>query len=295
MIVWYQNSKPFEVATGTYSAGRENGSFYAMSRNGDVLVTYFEHGRKIVVNNRLEPVGDAKPLLNSPNARWITSREGIRLWNPNPQPNESCSWTGTKDEKGYADGPGLVIWYMNSAIAQVSSGTYVAGRADGVEVITLPDGNNWVTYSENGIKIQVAVKLDRADQVASSQTVRRQNYNAPSTTRESDDTITGSRGGDVILGLGAVYLGWLAKEKAEQRQAVTQNRSNIKNNGYQPGAGVKSSNGGFYNISGQGWEGFVVEKVNDRVYRVKIHRAHPNSTYIDGRTYEFLDSEIQPY
>ena len=33
---------------------------------------------------------------------WIVSKEGVRLHNGNPVPNETCSWTGGKDGNGLA-------------------------------------------------------------------------------------------------------------------------------------------------------------------------------------------------
>ncbi len=114
----------------------------------------------------------------------------------------------------------------------------------------------------------------------------------PAGRSQSEGTITGSTGGDVALGVGALYLGWLANRHAEKTEAVNSNRESIARNGYQPGSFVKSSRGGYW--SG-GWEGAVIEKINDRVYEVKIFRAPPDSTYRVDQRYKFLDSEMQPY
>lgn len=131
---------------------------------------------------------------------------------------------------------------------------------------------------------------------ASRYTARRQKLpsrpSSPGSQQKSDGTITGSRGGDVALGLGAAYFAWLAKSQADKAEAKNANREDIKKNGYRPGAVVKSSRGGYW---WGGWEGLVVEQVNDRVFRVKVSRAHPDSKYSGDRIYEFVDSEIQPF
>lgn len=110
--------------------------------------------------------------------------------------------------------------------------------------------------------------------------------------RGSNGITTGSPLADEALG---AYFNWLKKRTAENQQAVDANRDEIKKTGYQPGAGVKSSDGGYWSISGQGWEGFVVEKSNGQAFRIKIHRASPNSKYVAGRTYDFFESEFQTY
>ncbi|QDU52976.1 hypothetical protein Pan110_53580 [Gimesia panareensis] len=71
---------------------------------------------------------------------WIISKEGARLWNPNPQPNETCSWTGSKDSLGYATGKGLTIWYVNGKAKQVCSETLSRGRSISTSIILEASG-----------------------------------------------------------------------------------------------------------------------------------------------------------
>jgi hypothetical protein len=176
MIVWFQGSTIHEVSTGSHTAGREDGVFYTMTPNGDVSVTYFESGQKIQINNRLVLKDDEKPSKDSPNAQWIISKEGVKLWNPNPQPSETCSWTGKRDHNGYATGPGMVVWYQGATIAEVNCQSYESGKADGVGALARPSGKKWVTFKQNGTYLAVDLKLERADQVVRAQ--------SPSTTSE---------------------------------------------------------------------------------------------------------------
>jgi hypothetical protein len=43
---------------------------------------------------------------------WITTDKRCKVWNPNPQPNESVTWSG-ECINGKAHGNGILIWYKN--------------------------------------------------------------------------------------------------------------------------------------------------------------------------------------
>lgn len=51
---------------------------------------------------------------------WITCKEGVSLWNSQPVSNESCSWTGGVNDEKKAHGTGVVVWFQNGAIIQVT-------------------------------------------------------------------------------------------------------------------------------------------------------------------------------
>ena len=44
---------------------------------------------------------------------WITTtNKPCKVWNPNPEPNESVTWTGPCKD-GYANGKGILFWTEN--------------------------------------------------------------------------------------------------------------------------------------------------------------------------------------
>lgn len=43
---------------------------------------------------------------------WIITDKGCKVWNPNPQPNESVTWSGECVD-GKANGNGILTWYKN--------------------------------------------------------------------------------------------------------------------------------------------------------------------------------------
>lgn len=52
--------------------------------------------------------------------KWITCKEGVSLWNSQPVSNESCSWTGGVNDEKKAHGTGVVVWFQDGAIIQVT-------------------------------------------------------------------------------------------------------------------------------------------------------------------------------
>ena len=42
---------------------------------------------------------------------------GCKVWNPNPQPNETFTWSGTCKE-GYLSGPGIFEWLVDGKVAE---------------------------------------------------------------------------------------------------------------------------------------------------------------------------------
>lgn len=170
MTVWYERGRITEVSAGSFRTGRpRDGVFYTVRPDGDLSVSFFERGRNVAINRRLEPDEDARPSRDSANANWITSRERAKLWNPNPQPNESCTWTGKRDANGFATGRGMVVWYVGRTIAEVDCHTYIAGRPVGMGAILQPSGRKRVTFTRQGQDVPVVLKIERAAQVARGQ------------------------------------------------------------------------------------------------------------------------------
>ena len=78
---------------------------------------------------------------------WMTCKEQVTLWNPNPKPNESCSWTGAVDESQKAHGTGVVVWFEDGTMSQVSIIGYKNGNVVGVYKNIEKDGTISVAQS----------------------------------------------------------------------------------------------------------------------------------------------------
>lgn len=77
-------------------------------------------------------------------AGWITATNTpCKIWNPEPQPNESVTWSGgCKD--GLASGRGVLRWTENGKPDVEFNGEYEGGKRNGAGVITMPDGKRVV-------------------------------------------------------------------------------------------------------------------------------------------------------
>jgi hypothetical protein len=61
---------------------------------------------------------------------WIEDQTGCRHQNPSPQENEKLTWSGGCKE-GYAEGEGIVEWFVDDKLVERFEGEYKHGRADG--------------------------------------------------------------------------------------------------------------------------------------------------------------------
>jgi len=81
---------------------------------------------------------------------WISDpRTGCKIYNPNPQPNESVQYSGSC-KTGFADGPGIVIWYLNGAFDQRFEGAFSNGKPSGNGNITFNTGDKYVGQFVDG-------------------------------------------------------------------------------------------------------------------------------------------------
>lgn len=71
---------------------------------------------------------------------WITARnQPCKIWNPEPQPNESVTWSGPCKD-GFASGKGVLRWTENGKPDVEFDGEYVNGKRNGPGVMITPDG-----------------------------------------------------------------------------------------------------------------------------------------------------------
>jgi hypothetical protein len=72
---------------------------------------------------------------------WITvTNQSCKLWNPEPQPDESVTWSGDCKD-GLATGKGVLRWTENGKPDVVFEGEYRDGKRNGPGVMITPDGD----------------------------------------------------------------------------------------------------------------------------------------------------------
>lgn len=80
------------------------------------------------------------PALQETPPGWIAdARTGCQIWNADPQPDESITWSGACAE-GRATGPGILQWFENGQPTVRYEGEYREGRANGRAIYVWPDG-----------------------------------------------------------------------------------------------------------------------------------------------------------
>jgi len=71
---------------------------------------------------------------------WITAtNQPCKIWNPQPQSNESVTWSGACKD-GFASGRGVLRWTENGKPDAEFDGEYSNGKRNGAGVLTTPDG-----------------------------------------------------------------------------------------------------------------------------------------------------------
>jgi hypothetical protein len=71
---------------------------------------------------------------------WITTaNQACKVWNPQPQPDQSVTWSGACVD-GFASGKGILRWMENGAFDIQFDGEYKDGKRNGPGVVTTSDG-----------------------------------------------------------------------------------------------------------------------------------------------------------
>lgn len=86
--------------------------------------------------------------ISTPNAfatdTWMVSTDsGCKIYNPEPQPNESVTWSGDCMD-GYAHGYGKLQWYVHNEPQSSYMGDYQQGHAHGKGTVIYTDGDEYV-------------------------------------------------------------------------------------------------------------------------------------------------------
>ena len=87
---------------------------------------------------------------HQPAARWISDpANGCRVWSPAPAPNESVRWNGAC-AGGYAQGRGVLQWYLDGRPARRDEGEFHDGKLTGAGSRVEPDGGRYEGFWRGG-------------------------------------------------------------------------------------------------------------------------------------------------
>lgn len=98
------------------------------------------------------------PVAAPTDEHWFKDSNGVYIWNPQPNPNETVNWSGDFVQDGnykYANGAGVVTWYLNGEFEQKDEGTFKRGQRDGKFKHTFPSGRTIYSNWHNGKDITV--------------------------------------------------------------------------------------------------------------------------------------------
>jgi hypothetical protein len=70
---------------------------------------------------------------------WVADKLGCRIWDPNPQLEESVAWSGSCTN-GRAEGRGIVRWLKGDTTVETDEGEWRDGRQANKGVQTWPGG-----------------------------------------------------------------------------------------------------------------------------------------------------------
>jgi len=87
---------------------------------------------------------------HQPAARWISDpTNGCRVWSPAPSPNETIAWNGGC-LGGYAQGRGVLQWYVDGRPARRDEGEFRDGKLTGAGLRVEPDGGRYEGFWRGG-------------------------------------------------------------------------------------------------------------------------------------------------
>jgi hemolysin activation/secretion protein len=73
--------------------------------------------------------------------RWALTESGVKLSDSSATEGNFATWSGAKDADDYADGIGVLQWYINGKTAVRFEGTMIHGRRNGQGTLTWPNGD----------------------------------------------------------------------------------------------------------------------------------------------------------
>jgi len=89
-------------------------------------------------------------VVQSTQPGWIAdARTGCKVWNTNPQPNETVTWSGAC-QNGFAQGHGTLQAFLNERPIEHFEGEYRDGKAAGYGVAMSPNGDSYMGDWKDG-------------------------------------------------------------------------------------------------------------------------------------------------
>jgi hypothetical protein len=86
-------------------------------------------------------------------AQWIADKQGCKVANPFPRAGESITWSGAC-KNGFANGEGVLQWYLNGQADDRYEGNLDMGWAAGHGVLSRSDGSkydgDWKESNQHG-------------------------------------------------------------------------------------------------------------------------------------------------
>ncbi|HXX11321.1 MAG TPA: hypothetical protein VEK05_07355, partial [Burkholderiales bacterium] len=73
---------------------------------------------------------------------WIADSHGCKVANTFPRPGETITWSGSCNN-GYADGDGVLQWFLNGDVDDRFEGHLQKGWAEGQGVLAKVDGSKY--------------------------------------------------------------------------------------------------------------------------------------------------------
>ena len=78
----------------------------------------------------------------SDDTEWIADKRGCKVANPFPRPGETITWSGPC-QNGFADGQGVLQWFLDGKADDRYEGQLKLGWADGKGVLWKSDGSKY--------------------------------------------------------------------------------------------------------------------------------------------------------
>ncbi len=83
---------------------------------------------------------------------WIAdARTGCKVWDPNPQPNESVTWSGAC-QNGLAQGRGVLDWFQDGKLSEHGEGEWRDGMRTGHGTYATANGEHYDGQWRDGLK-----------------------------------------------------------------------------------------------------------------------------------------------
>ena len=96
---------------------------------------------------------------------WIAGKNGCKLWNENPESNETAQWSGSC-KAGYASGYGTAQWVQDGKPGSRYTGEMAKGKFHGAGVFEGRDGTRYEGDWEDGALARSVTAADRAKESA---------------------------------------------------------------------------------------------------------------------------------